>query len=263
MLDVNLFDMVPLWVIFLITAAFVLALIEIGFHVGKKKGPLNLSEGGAPIASITGSTLGLLAFLLAFTFGMAANKFESRRQLLLDEVNAVGTCNLRAGLTPEPQRTEIRKQLREYVHLRANIAKDLATFDETIKRCEVIHDELWKQAQLVAKQDPLNEMYPLFVISLNEVIDLHTKRIVVGGYRIPNVIWLALYVVAGLSMIAVGYQFGRVGKRDVSISFVLALAFSIVIYLIADLDCIDHGTLRVSQRPMAELEEDLQSPPSP
>lgn len=261
MLSANLFDIVPLWCVFLITAAFVLALIELGFRLGQARGSLSASEGAAPIASITGSTLGLLAFLLAFTFGLAASKFDSRRQLLLDEVNAIGTCYLRAGMTPEPQRGEIRKLLREYVHIRADIYQEAKEFMEILKRSEAIHGELWKQAEAVAKQDSENEMYPLFVMSLNDVIDLHTKRVVTGGYRIPSIIWLALYVVAALSMIAVGYQFGRVGQRDIAISLVLALAFSIVIYLIADLDCIDHGTLRVSQRPMAELEQDLGASP--
>lgn len=257
MLNANLFDIVPLWCVFLITAAFVLALIELGFRLGQARGSLSASEGAAPIASITGSTLGLLAFLLAFTFGLAASKFDSRRQLLLDEVNAIGTCYLRAGMTPEPQRKEIRRLLQEYVHLRADIYKEAKEFSEILKRSEVIHGEIWKQAETIGNQHPENEMYSLFIWSLNDVIDLHTKRVVVGGYRIPAIIWIALYIVAGLSMIAVGYQFGRVGKRDIAISLVLALAFSIVIYLIADLDCIDHGTLRVSQRPMVELDQDL------
>jgi hypothetical protein len=261
MLNANLFDVVPLWVVFLITAGFVLALIELGFWLGKGRGSLSASEGAAPIASITGSTLGLLAFLLAFTFGLAASKFDSRRTLLLEEVNAIGTCYLRAGMTPEPQKAEIRKLLREYVQIRADIYKEAKEFAEILERSEAIHGELWKQAELIAKHDTENEFYPLFVMSLNELIDLHTSRVVTGSYRIPSVIWVALYVVAALSMIAVGYQFGRVGKRDLAISLVLAVAFSIVIYLIADLDCIDHGTLRVSQRPMMALQEQLNATP--
>jgi hypothetical protein len=62
--------------------------------------------------------LGLLAFLLAFTFGMAASRFELRRELVLDEANAIGTAYLRAALVPEPHRTEIRTFLRDYVDSR-------------------------------------------------------------------------------------------------------------------------------------------------
>ena len=81
----------------------------------------------APIGSVVGGTLGLLAFLLASTFGMAASRFDTRRQLLLDEVNAIGTCYLRADLVTQPERVEIRKRLREYVHLRAEAVKQPQT----------------------------------------------------------------------------------------------------------------------------------------
>ncbi len=100
-------------------------------------------------------------------------------------------------------------------------------------------------------------MHALFVESLNEVIDFHTKRYVVSLYRIPNVIWLALYGVSMLSMAGVGYQFGWAGSRDIAISFCLALAFAIVMTLIADLDRVYEGTLRVSQQPMIDLDRKL------
>ena len=62
----------------------------------------------APVGAIVGAILGLLAFLLAFTFGMAASRFETRRELVLDEANAIGTTYLRAALLPEPHRVEVR-----------------------------------------------------------------------------------------------------------------------------------------------------------
>ena len=236
----------------------VLGLIEIGFRLGLQRGKgLAESEAG-PTASVIGSTLGLSAFMLAFTFGMAAARFDARREALLDEVNAIGTCYLRAELLPEPYQGEIRKRLREYIHLRAEIRAEPEAIRKTIARCEAIHDELWAQVAMLTKKDSDNETNVLFTTSLNTVIDLHTKRVVVGNYRIPLVIWLALYLVSMLSMAAVGYQFGQTRKRDLSISLILALAYSVVIYLIADLDCIDHGSLGVSQQPMIELNAKFQ-----
>jgi hypothetical protein len=66
---------------------------------------------------MVGATLGLLAFILAFTFGLAAARFDTRRQLLLDEANAIGTTYLRAGMLPE-RGQQVRDLLRHYVAAR-------------------------------------------------------------------------------------------------------------------------------------------------
>lgn len=251
-------DYLPNWAVFGGTVLLVLASIEAGFRIAVKCKRAGDEAKGSPIGSATGGTLGLLAFLLAITFGMAGSRFEARRELLLDEVNAIGTCYLRAGVTPEPMRDEVQKLLREYVHLRSEALKRPDLLIEAMKRSQVILDELWAQAQLVAQKDPNSEMHALFVDSLNEVIDFHTKRIVVGRYRVPNVIWLALYVIAVLSMASVGYQFGRAAARDWAIGLFLAVAFSIVITLIAALDhSIFDGGLVVNQQPMIELDQKL------
>jgi hypothetical protein len=250
-------EYLPLWALLPVTVLLVFAAIEGGYHLAAARKRPSDKENDAPVGSVIGGTLGLLAFLLAFTFDMAASRFDARRELLLDEVNAIGTCYLRAALVPDPERIEIRRRLREYVHLRAEVMQQVQTLPQVIARSEELQDELWAQAILVAKKDSSSEMHALFVDSLNEVIDSHTKRLVVGHYRIPNVIWLALYLVSMLSMAGVGYQFGQAGSRDIAISLFLALSFSIVISLIADLDRVSQGALQVSQQPMIELDSKL------
>jgi hypothetical protein len=86
----------------------------------------------------------------------------------------------------------------------------------------------------------------------------HTERVTVGlQHRISPVIWTALYFTAALSMVAVGYQFGLSGARNVPMSVLLALTFSAVILLIADLDRATEGTLQVSLQPMLDLHKSL------
>lgn len=257
MLTKTWLDYIPLWLLFAATVLLVLAAIEGGSRLASFRKRLSEKTIDAPIGSVVGGILGLLGFLLAFTFGIAASRFDSRRELLLNEVNALGTCYLRAGLVPNEERLETRKLLREYVHLRAEVAKQPQALSQVLTRSDTLHDQLWAQAILVARKDSSSEMHALFIDSLNEVIDFHTKRVVVSQYRIPDVIWMALYGVSILSMVGVGYQFGLAGTRDVAISFCLALAFSIVIVLIADLDRVYEGTLQVSQQPMIELDRKL------
>jgi hypothetical protein len=66
---------------------------------------------------MVGATLGLLAFILAFTFGLAAARFGARREALLDEANAIGTTYSRAGMLPD-RGEEVRRLLRDYVAAR-------------------------------------------------------------------------------------------------------------------------------------------------
>ena len=112
------FDWLPLWALFGATVALILLVVEAGFRVGRWRQRRAEHEREAPVGAIVAAGLGLLAFLLAFTFGMAASRFDTRRGLVLDEANAIGTTYLRAALLPEPHRTEIRTLLRDYVDLR-------------------------------------------------------------------------------------------------------------------------------------------------
>ena len=95
--------------------------------------------------------------------------------------------------------------------------------------------------------------------SVNEVIDLHAKRILVGmRSRIPVVIWVGLFGLATLGMAAVGYQAALSATRRSPAMLALVLAFAVVLFLIADLDRGQEGLLRVSQQAMIDLQTSMQ-----
>jgi hypothetical protein len=110
-------DALPLWGVFLVILVVVLLSVECGYRLGKYRRNRHEQEKETPVGAMVGATLGLLSFILAFTFGLAAARFDTRRQVLLDETNAIGTTYWRAGMLPD-RRDGIQAPLREYVDTR-------------------------------------------------------------------------------------------------------------------------------------------------
>lgn len=246
-------DILPLWAVFAASLAMILLAAELGHRIGHVRFRRAEHEKEPTVGGIVAAELGLLAFLLAFTFSLAASRFEARRETLLDEANAIGTTYLRAGMLPEPRRTEIQKLLREYVDVRLSAA-DEGKLEAGIRRSTEIHEQLWNRAIAAAKEDPRSIPTGLFVQSLNEVIDLHAKRVFVAiGSRVPILVWVVLITVAIFSFGSMGYHSGLTGAGRSPLVFPLALTFAVVIWMVVDLERPQEGLLRVSQKPMMEL----------
>ena len=251
-------NVLPLWAVFVLTLGVCLGAVEAGSALGgyglRQK---NESAPQAPLGSVVGAMLGLLAFILAFTFGVAANRFDARKQLVLEESNAIGTTYLRAGLMPQTQGLEVRRLLREYTDIRLHVTP--ANLQETQNRTAEIHAQLWSQAKSLVVEEMDSQLRVMFIESLNELIDLHQSRTTVGlQQRIPGTVWLTVYALSILSMLALGYQIGMSGIRRFLATPVLAAAFSVVIVLIADIDRPGEGFMRVSQQPLADVQQMMQ-----
>src|SRR4029077_11356500 len=106
--------------------------------IGKFRLSRREQEKETPVGTMVGATLGLLAFILAFTFGLAAARFDTRRQVILDEANAIGTTYLRAGMLPE-RREEIQTLLRNYVNTRLEAVRP-GNIAEGIRQSENIQN---------------------------------------------------------------------------------------------------------------------------
>jgi hypothetical protein len=253
-------DLLPIWATFLATVVVVLLAFEGGLRVGQYRRRRSEQEDRPPVGEMVAATLALLAFMLGFTFSLAASRFELRRSLVIEEANAIGTTYLRAGLLPEPHRTEVRSLLREYVDVRLE-AVEPGNLSRSINRSEELHARLWSHAVAVGEKDPGSIVVGLFIATLNDVIDLHAKRLGLGARnRIPGIIWTALYFVAIIGTSVMGFHAGLAGAGRSPAILALVLSFSAVMTLIVDLDRPQEGLLRASQQTLIDLQRSM--PPS-
>ncbi len=252
-------DIIPLWG--LLAGAVLVGWLglEAGYRFGRWRHSHVTDEKESPVGAMVGSILGLLAFLLAFTFGLAANRYETRRETVLEEANAIGTTYLRTRLLPEPQRSDTAKLLRQYVDVRVQGIEE-GNAAAIIARSEELQELIWSEAMEAARNKESNAvMTSLSIRSLNEMIDVHAKRVQAAiRSRIPTSIWAGLFTLALLSMFSVGYQAGLSATRRSPAMFGMVLAFAFVFYLIADIDRGHEGFLKVSQQAMVDLQRSMQ-----
>jgi hypothetical protein len=237
-----------------------LASTETGFRLGRKA-QTTINEGTrSEISTLQGAMLGLLALLLGFTFAMSMSRFEARKQVVLDESNAIGTTFLRAQLLPQPPRREISDLLRQYVEVR--LALYAAGIDENKlrqanDRTDQLHRQLWSLAAALGEKDPRAVTTGLFLQSLNETIDLHAKRITALENHVPEIILLLLYFVALVVTGVIGYGCGLAGRRNFFVTAMASILIASVVLVIIDLDRPRRGLIRVSQQRMVELRDSL------
>lgn len=250
-------DFLPLWALFAITVAIVLASIEAGFRLGRVRAEAGDPEKESAVGAMANASLALLAFLLAFTFGFAASRVEARRTVLVDEANAVGTTYLRAGTLPQAERAQARALLRDYAEARLEAVRP-ERLDAALQRSVEIQSRLWEQAAALAERSPGSIALGLYLQSLNEMIDLHTKRVTESlRVRVPAVFWAIVYGLTVLGMSEMGYQTGLGGRRRPLSTPAFAVAYAAVLLLIADLDRPQAGWIQGSQVPMIELRQSM------
>lgn len=251
-------DAVPLPALLAIATALLWLALEGGYRFGQWRKSHASDEREQPVGAMVASILGLVALVLGFTFSLVAARFDARRMGVLEEANAIGTTFLRTSFLPESQQVESARLLREYVVARIDGVQDITHAGQAIARSEVLHTELWAQADSAAKRDPGSIMTGLYIQSLNEVIDLHATRLLAMRSRVPLVLWAALCFLSTLGMASVGYQSALAATRRSPAMLALVLTFSTVLYLIVDLDRGQEGLFRISQQPMLDLQRSIQ-----
>ena len=246
MLVAHFFDLIPIWALLIGTILVMVLFIEVGFQLGKNAQANSKKAQTSQVRAIMGAGLGLLAFMLAFTFATAQSHFEARVQSLAEEARIARNAFMQADLLVEPRRSQAKQLLKDYIELRSDsrtltgpgVAEQLA---ELLRTSEQIQQKLWliaaqSDAQAKDKQVGVKEN-DLFMVSVIALTDIHYTRLHSAVMnRIPFTIWITLYLMAILSMIIMGYQAGLTDRRSPVATMTLAVAFSAVIILITDLD---------------------------
>jgi hypothetical protein len=249
-----------MWLLIVFFAATLAGASEAGFRLGRKAESRTAESAKSQLGVVEGGILAVLGLLLGFTMSMAVTRFEVRKQLVLEEANAIGSSYLRTQLLPVPERTEIANLLREYVAVRlqyADVRDDLDRLQATREQAARLQNEFWTRAVAYGQKDPSPIRAGLLLQSLNQVIDLESARWMAFQNHVPPTVIYVNYIVALLATILVGYAFGLGGRRQVFSTSMLVLAITVVLVVIVDLDQPRHGLIRGSQQPLVDLQHEL------
>jgi hypothetical protein len=210
---------------------------------------------------IVSAVLGLMALLLGFTFSLAVDRYDTRRERVLESANAIGTAYLQTQLLGEPHRARISGILGRYVDNAIVLAKArpgdgkalLAKDDELLT-------ELW--AATGAGFDSVRgiDFSSTFVSSINTLIDMDAARRAARGAHVPGEVFLVLFLYFVVTAGVLGYVL--TGSRGrLSAGFLLVLMV-ISLLLILDIDRPTLGGVRESQAPMEDLQKSLAATPA-
>jgi len=269
MLVSHFFDLIPIWLLFIGTILGMILFIEFGFRLGQKAQARAKKAQTSQVRAIMGAGLGLLAFMLAFTFSTAQSHFEVRVQSLAEEARIARNAFMQADLLAEPARTRTKHLLKEYIDIRSSthsvkndeIPEKLA---EAIQLSEKIQRDLWalvsESAGQASKSQGEFDKNDQLMTSVLALTDIHYTRLHSAIMnRIPLTIWMTLYLMATLSMIIMGYQAGLTERRSPVATVTLAIAFSAVIILITDLDRPVMSFFHINNQLLVDLQEYMEA----
>jgi hypothetical protein len=249
-----------LLILFGVSTVLFLLIFEVGYRIARKRQTSIDEATKAWFTAIYSAILAMLGLLLGFSYSMAQQRFEVRKQLVVQEANAIGTTYLRAEWLPEPYRGDVAKLVRQYVDVR--LPKDLGSrnnIDELVQNVSVLSerllDQMWVHAVEVAKKNP-TPVVALFLSALNETIDLHAKRLAQFQNRIPNSVLLLLYLFATVAVLMTGFGSGLRTRRLVLPIVAMIALVSTALYVIVDLER-PQGLINVSQESMIRLQQRL------
>jgi hypothetical protein len=237
-------------------AALLLVLLlgchEIGFHLGRGVKEFD-DDYKRRVDMIRTAVLALVTFLVGFSFAAAGARFIDRQDMIVKEANAIGTSYLRAMLLPEPQRSRLQTELRQYTMDRIELLKSFGpenTKPLLVKAGEA-QKRLWQAGVEGVGTD--REFANFMLPPLNDVIDIHSEHLSAARRHIPQTILVVIVITAAIGMGMIGYDNGLVRKRYFLLSGAFAVVSAASLWMTIDLDRPRHGFVRASELPYLEL----------
>ena len=243
------FASIPLWLlgILIFCALFAASLIGTELRLRwRKEG----EGGGDSEGYLLSAALALLGLLIAFTFSLALSRYDSRRELVVTEANAIGTAWLRAGLAGDAAGPRLQAQIARYADIRLRLPErgQADAVEQATGRAQA---ELWA-AMRTAIADVPPPVAATIVSATNEMFDVASARKAEREARIPGRVIEVLMLYALMSAAIVGYVLGRSGRRHRLVTAVLFILLTLALLLILDLDRPWSGAITVSQQPLID-----------
>ncbi len=240
-----------------------LLMVEIGRRVGAWRIARNPESAEISLGPVDGAIFALFGLLIAFTFSGAGDRFDSRRRLITEEANAIGTAYLRLELLPEDSRAELQAAFRDYLSSRLEtyrLLPDLAAAYKELGRSQDMQGSIWSRSIAASRLEGAHpDAAKLLLPALNEMIDITTTRAMAARTHPPFVIYALLFAFGLACSLFAGFAMAPRKEKQWPHVIGFALATAIAIFVIVDLEYPRHGLFQVTDfdQVLVDLLEDM------
>jgi hypothetical protein len=249
MIEINFLLKMDSWVIVSVLLVLMFLFVYIGFKFGRRS-KLKKNEKESD-SLLTAGIYTLMGLLLAFTFSMAGTRFDSRKKIIVDEANDIGTAILRSKMYPDSIRILFMEDFRNYLEARIAYSEARDDIPKIMKSLEISDgygNRLFSRASELSLDPKFfaasNQMIP----ALNSMIDVANERLHGELYKVPDVIIMLILLLSVISSFIYGYTSEVSGKRvDWYLAVCYCIILSLVIYFILDLDRPRRGLINLNE----------------
>jgi hypothetical protein len=203
---------------------------------------------------IQAATLTLLGLLIGFTFSMAINRYEQRKNYEEAEANAIGTEYVRTDVLPGAEATRVRELLKKYLDQRVLFYN--TRNEQLLRQIDIttaqLQNQMWSAVQSRSMVEP-TAVTALVVSGMNDVLNSQGYTQAAWWNRIPSEAWVLLAAISIGCNLLIGY-----GAHRTSMLFIVVpLTVSASFFLIADIDSPRGGVIRVQPQNLVSLSQTL------
>lgn len=231
--------------------------LRVGWHAGRRVLRHADSEATSGLGAVDGAVFGLMGLLLAFTFTSAASRFDHRAELVVVEVNAIGTAWLRLDLLQPGARDDLKALMRRYVDERIASYADVsneAAVQEALQRTQDAQTALWSRLTSALELETSLPLVSSVVPAVNDMFDSAQTRILATRQHPPLAVYLMLGLLVLVSSLLAGFGMAKAASQSKLHVVAFAAIVSSSVYLILDIEFPRLGLVRVDRFDQALLE---------
>jgi hypothetical protein len=223
--------------------------LELGRRIGARRMRRDPEGARAGAGVVDGAVFALLGLLIAFTFSGAGARFDKRRELVVEETNAIGTAYLRIDLLGPNTQAGLREKFRRYVDSRLEVYRKLPNIAEAraeLQGSAKLQREIWDDAVAACRAEGSQPAATMLLLpALNAMIDITTTRTMATQMHPPQIIFIMLFGLALASSLLAGHGMAAGRSRSWIHLTGFALVMALAVYVVLDIEFPRLGFIRI------------------